>query len=548
MTDTRSTPTVQVALPVAIALAGIAVGTTGFFTITSEGASSSISQRLWSTLQLFGGSYQAVPGQPPEPTMVLSWIGVAALAVTLIAVGTAVLTFATEARRRLSARLARPGLLIIGDEPQLGLLLRHDPTRSAQRAAVISRDLLFIPPPGVVAHHRSPAEIPDDGTARRLIAHAKHVVVAGADTGENLALRRQISGFEHRAADQVVIAMVDSWLLSDELRAIEIDQTVPSFDTSNPDENIAEHVTHLLDAVLAAIAIAEQPTTEVRVEIVDCDSQAASDGLTGCLVLWLGRFARSRAFLRATNESALPPITVSTALSAGASTADTITNITIYSGVDSAVVAGRLLADRRLGRLEDVALAVALCDSRLLPDITDSRRWLDQGPEERAASILVVDVMAVGWDVDLVCDHLGNQWARAYHQGYSVMHNAAAEPWNLQSPLRNEQSSLAGSAHMLRLLHEYGWHLVRTDDAPRRPGFDVETVEAMARAEHESWRERMWKDPDDGARKRVADGRDADVDFDDLDPDTKTYNRRVPVETFPAVAASFGYEIQRRSA
>ncbi|MXP20204.1 hypothetical protein GIY30_02310 [Gordonia sp. HNM0687] len=164
---------------------------------------------------------------------------------------------------------------------------------------------------------------------------------------------------------------------------------------------------------------------------------------------------------------------------------------------------------------------------------------------------------------------------------------------NARKRISNWYSSESAVKNMLTFLDDEGWELRRFEGpgAPDDPNFPDAMVERIAAREHADWRRRWW--PDDSRRRRpryqrpVLDdgtlgkrrlrverkiercatysGSGADVlTFDELsnlsgdyvdgatsqrpaqNRRTANYNRRIVRETYPAIAACFGYQIVRK--
>lgn len=136
--------------------------------------------------------------------------------------------------------------------------------------------------------------------------------------------------------------------------------------------------------------------------------------------------------------------------------------------------------------------------------------------------------------------------------------------------ISNRHSSELAVQHMIVQLQLRGMAVVRHDgpDAPALPILDKDTVSTIARNEHEDWRTRTWADtsPRRGFRPPRSKQRDCayysaqklgDYSWDDLlaksadaDPSVAgrfrvvvNYNTRIVTETYPAIAARFGYRI-----
>jgi hypothetical protein len=128
----------------------------------------------------------------------------------------------------------------------------------------------------------------------------------------------------------------------------------------------------------------------------------------------------------------------------------------------------------------------------------------------------------------------------------------------------NRYSSKRAAERMLRLLAVRGYALRRWegDGRPDDPRLSAEDIEYIAEAEHENWLTRTWTDTSrlrrrvesvsdyssSGANKycyRGLTALESDTDRTDRLRYAANYNRRIASETYPAIAASFGYSIVR---
>ena len=128
--------------------------------------------------------------------------------------------------------------------------------------------------------------------------------------------------------------------------------------------------------------------------------------------------------------------------------------------------------------------------------------------------------------------------------------------------IANRYSSKRAAEHMLQLLADCGYELRRWQDAdrPDRPRLSDEDIEYIAESEHEDWLTRTWTDTsrllkrvesvsdysDSGANNYCYRGLlmlEAEAELTCRLRYAANYNRRVARETYPSIAASFGYSI-----
>jgi hypothetical protein len=132
--------------------------------------------------------------------------------------------------------------------------------------------------------------------------------------------------------------------------------------------------------------------------------------------------------------------------------------------------------------------------------------------------------------------------------------------------IANRYSSKRAADRMLRMLSDRGYALQRWEgeEPPNPPQFSAEDVEYIAESEHEDWLVRTWTDTsrwrkkvesvsgysDSGANKYCYRGLrrlESAANQPDAIRFAANYNRRIASETYPAIAASFGYAIVRYS-
>ncbi|MCA9834312.1 MAG: hypothetical protein KC435_10215 [Thermomicrobiales bacterium] len=297
-------------------------------------------------------------------------------------------------------------------------------------------------------------------------------------------------------------------------------------------------------------------------------------------------------------------------------------------------------------------------EGRVLP----GREWLEKKaplpelkPEldrSEVATTIAVDPLEVGLDANLIVDAITLQWARMFAQTHDFMYagaqqdpvdstnrsiiawepgadladrviemqNAAirsanetsdSKQWSdstkrdireARKKISDRYSSQAAVKNMLRFLNDHGYELVRCErkstSPPVAPYFAVDTIAAIANAEHDDWRHRVWfypagrralllrifkPQPDpigekiaglsasgvrhfsmeelesapDNVEKCIARIAESDkycalypdmIEPDNIKkfPQVANYNRRIVTETYPAIAAAYGYAIVPR--
>ncbi|KUI28927.1 hypothetical protein AU196_14575 [Mycobacterium sp. IS-1742] len=245
------------------------------------------------------------------------------------------------------------------------------------------------------------------------------------------------------------------------------------------------------------------------------------------------------------------------------------------------------------------------------PDVLTGREWLGsptmKSPttSDRELPILVLDPADVGLDATLVTDVTGTQWARTFDLAYQIMFSVGGvgspvTGWQPGAPMGESTRGLEreriraarrcnGSAEdaarsarreiasrysskraaevMLEVLADRGFELRRALDtnAIEAPPLTSEDIEYIAESEHHDWLTRTWTDTSRWPARveRVITYSTSRANqycyrgLVALEASGETpvrlrkaadYNRRIATETYPAIAASFGYAIVRTSA
>ena len=253
------------------------------------------------------------------------------------------------------------------------------------------------------------------------------------------------------------------------------------------------------------------------------------------------------------------------------------------------------------------AAELRCCEPSQLWDVKPGREWLRGGAVMETGDgrfdppLVVVDPDEVGLDAALITDDTGTQWARTFDLTYGLMFSDGtwsvtgwlpgarmgdstkhAEREAMVAALRNGSDPAAAAhkarktiaarysnklavANMLAVLAERGFELRRqgAEVRPAAPDFSAEDIEYIAEEEHEDWLRRRWTDT---SRRRprtmlVSDFSSSHANNhcygglvaleSGTDDSTRNlryaanYNRRIATETYPAIAASFGYSIVR---
>jgi hypothetical protein len=289
-----------------------------------------------------------------------------------------------------------------------------------------------------------------------------------------------------------------------------------------PVENIAEQICHHLDQALTqdpVLRAAGQGTIAV-----DRDDEVSSRAIE----TWVRRFTWSRSFLRDGSRRRVPLLRMSD--EAGPDAAGPV--FRVFVGKDPAETAARTLRGARLGHADDPRL-IAVTSARLIPTAQADR-------------VVVVDARSAAWDQRLVFDDIAEQWGRVYHSIYCVLFNSFTD-WADVHTGREGQSSIAAGQYMLQILDRHGFHLVKVEGRPSAPAFTAAELTSMATAEHEEWRLRRTYRDEQGRDVSVVGPRSPyRMPWDELPEEARRNNEALVNCTVPALAALFGYEVQRK--
>lgn len=527
MRQTLTTRAVRTFAPSVVVFATVVGFAISMATYSRESPHSGLAARLWASLMEFAGSYTVLPGQDASPSTPMAIGGLLSTGATFVAAIAAGLELTSSLRNLVRARGAGSNLVVIGNGEGAANLLRSplaDPGRSSLAVTDEPAGLLPIVAPLRIPLVQRDLGGPTVGTdLGYLCRRARAVAVATRSDARNLAIATSLSSMPNRGT-RSVMAVVSHPLLADELRPIRIGRELGvAFGVTSPSENIAERICHHVDKLLLSNSVIRAAG---HVELVlDCD-----DGSIGTAIrMALRRLATSRAFLRDASSATLPTVRVTPP----DDPRPMAPIVEIIANRDPARAASLTLRLLRVGGRSVVA-TIAVTDPALL----GSRRDHEE--------LLVVDPVATGWDHTLLFDDVREQWGRSYHYAYGVIFadGSAVEPWERVRYHREGQSSLMAVDSMLQILDDHGYGLAKVDGPPTQfaPGHAIER--SMAQAEHASWRMRTWTSPT-GVR-RVADGRPSDVQWAELDESVQKRNVRVTTQTYPALAAVFGYEISER--
>lgn len=636
-------------------LLGLAIVTVTFFGYRlnaqyADPAQSSVWQIVFATVGLFTGTYTPLSGDHPIPPLGLSIVGTCALAVTLLTAGSLLLL-----SRRVSdfVRIMRPRarLVVIGDGNTAAALIKSSINQGIPAILVTdSREsisaLATNPSTPVIASGEIQSALATP-SARRVIRHTKHVVVAtdsddlnmqlhatvhtireGRSIGRGLIRRRHVTEWDTSQSATTDLVVIRDPGYADLLSPETIRGVLPSNEITCPSHNVAEHVAHLIVAAATGVP----GISGVAVELVgsDCGVQGAEPALdlSRTIRLVVQRLSWSLSFVKGDEATGkrgpreYEPVPYIRLL-ADDDAAEGELLVQVFAGGSAALVASQVLSNQNRN-----ALRIAVANTHVIngavdfrhrgatdPDaVTTGRDWIRTGAGIATVDgnlrppLLVVDPNEVGLDAALVTDDTGTQWARTFDMTYGLMFSNgeyAVTGWQPGAPMGettkrveadainaerakpatpggpawperkrtaafkarktigNRYSSKYAVEHMLKLLTDCGYELrrVHAGDEPPDPQLGSRgLVEYIAEQEHHHWLRRTWNDTS-RIKVRVESvcsysGSQANefcyrglVELEGR-PDTPgrlryaaNYNRRIATETYPAIAASFGYAI-----
>ena len=521
-------PFLFIAVPISVAVYTIVI-------YSVEAPRSAYLSRLWATLAAFSGSSVALDGQDANhPSRKLTIAFALCLLVTLAAAVSAGFALTGQIRNHLRAMGAGEQLVVIGSGVNAAQVLRSRaidlPVGTPQRNAVL---LITAEPDGpaatIAAARRVPTVVMDlidfaqNDDLKQRTYRAAHVAVA---TDED-ALNRSIAEFICRPGDRAdkVMALISNPQLADELRPAVIEgELTERYCITSSVENIAEALCHTVDALLL--------TNPTMMEAGRVDVFVDGDGgmTTQTVRLWLDRLAWSRSYLSDQAEFRLPTLE----LVSHESSRRSIPLLRIVVGEDAAETAARALRGRRLRATTEDCAQILVASQKLV------------GVGDPSSNLIVMDPAETAWKHDLLFDDIERQWGRSYHYSYGIIfaHGEAVEPWEAVRDGKDGQSSIKAAQHMLKILDENGFRLVKTNRFAARFEPCQCMVDAMARAEHEDWLNREYEGEDKKDHRVVLPGNKYAKPWEELTAELKLPNRRLIAQTFPALAALFGYEIQ----
>lgn len=515
---------VEAMLPGIIGVLAVLVLIGAVVVFSLEAPRSSIASRLYASVDLFTGAYLPLTGQDDRPSPVMSAVGLAALVVTFTAALTALLSLTTRAREWLRARRAGHDLVVIGSGTPAAEILRSHPHPSPRGLLLVTGNRhgeAALASRGHAARLVMDVEALADEAVADLLSRGGTLAVATDDDSLNIGIAEALTSSRSTNGCKVMAIVSHPQLAEELLPPVIAGDLLMPYGISCPAENIAEQICHHLDQVLAADpALSASGRGFVSVE--------GDGGITSrAIESRVRRFTWSRSFLGERGDRRVPVLRMDDEARPG----ERGPVFRVVVGEDLAETAARTLRGVRLGHAEESRL-ISVTSARLVP-------------RAHSARVIVVDARSAAWDQRLVFDDIAEQWGRLYHSIYCVLFNSFT-PWADVHAGREGQSSIAAGQFILKLLDQHGFRLVKVEHRPSAPPFTAEELTSMAAAEHEEWRRRRTYRDERGRRVSVVRPESRyQMPWGELPEEARASNEALVSCTIPALAALFGYEVQR---
>lgn len=469
--------------PVVVAGAALSIGLWGFLAISSEFPSAGPAQKIFAALAMFTGGYIPLDASTPVPPTSIALPSMAAFGLTFTTAIWIIISLTTK-RLRVALRIRRtnPQLVVVGSEATASAIM-HSALREriptvliaesedSQAARTAEGGALVV----TVASVESCIETP---SIRRLLERARNVVIATDSAPVNLTLRDQVAPIrkgrdenetdQHGALDDFrsLIAVVHDPVLAETMRPAKLTD-ITEVDVTCPDENIAEHICHLVDAAATHPAVfapgnSISPAVDaITVQVVDVEAGPNEVQswplLAPTIERWLRRLSWSRVFLNGSKQpdGLFTPIIPITVIPSDAPPSTLGLNIRIYAGGPQAVIA-RAVEDRAAQELSPTELIILVTERAMArtahhgldvlssEDVLTGHEWLNAenrvpAPDSGRSEVIIVDPLSVGLDARLVVDDVNLQLARMFAQTYEFMFatNRTIKAWEPGAPLGN---------------------------------------------------------------------------------------------------------------
>jgi len=472
----------------------------------------------YASLGAFVGSYTPLYGQPGQPTPLMSIGLISALLATFGAAGTALLKVSRASLAQLAWTRVRDGIVIIGSSAEADVIARSvDPAKREKVIRLKEEDLV---------------EVLGSRATRKALGGANHIVVAASSDAESTRIAENLS----EAAGET-FRLVRSTVLANALRP-NVLTALTNSEAFHPADNVGQVVARVIagfdahERVHGGDIAQRSSLRRLRVAVHDFGRSSSAPTIES----WLRHASDAVRFTGGATLDVVEP--------------ESDADVRVFAGDYEEVAAAAALRSGNDARHYVIAVVpvdlqrvVAMAEGVSVHTRSDweQRKVLLEG------DILVIDPEVDGLDFSVIVDGISAQWGRAYDDAYTRLYASKAiksQPTDSSTVTRNQQSSIAAARHMLGALEAHGYVLRkgRTGWAEGIPA--AETIESLARAEHDDWWNRTWID-ESGTPQRVAIGSENARPFDELDARTKEYNRDIVRKVYPALAAMFGYGITR---
>jgi hypothetical protein len=458
-------------------------------------------------VRMFAGEAPEVDEAQPLLTVIT---GLAFLLTLVGAVATATYALSQSFRDFVRTFWMRPDLVVVGDGHTAAAIVKssieHRDSSDESRAAKATILLTANRQTEAAVAARSAGLVIESGrqfnfAAKHIIKKTQHVVAAFDDDTENLEIHKDISGIgwspgvfppkRRRALVRRILLGVQNLRdspttttrqdplrknlivirdpeLAHFLRPEVIDGELPRHEVTCPNDNIAEHICHLIVAAATGRAIAlGRKALDVAVTIETStpsdELEATHAALADTIRLWVTRLQHSMGFLNGkeiTDDGEdghrYAPVPRITRVAHRIVTADQSPDAgDDIAATDSSQLAIRILlggpaarllqsaldAEKSGGALHDEEspgfLTIVVANQHVVreakklrtrsnkteqdAEVLSGKEWLSRrAPREE--SLVVVDPEGVGLDAALVTDDVGTQWARTFDLSYNLMY------------------------------------------------------------------------------------------------------------------------------
>lgn len=479
---------------------------------------------IYSAFAPFAGGYTALPGQADSPTGAMSFGLISALALTS---GSLIAAYFSATKmfwaKRKAARTAE--VVVLGDSEEAGFIAAS--ARGAGHTvfhAGADRAPFIIGGHSLYAAHKDPA-------VRKAMSLAHTVIVTDKDFSSTGRISHKlVEELGVRQADLIQIVSDDSTQFGGIIRPPEISGTLPPSSLVSPGDNLGQLVSELLFFLAPAKADSQRS--------IAVWSGISNDNVTD----WVANTIRAHELMTGRHS-----ITLTDSLADADVAIIDQTNVKAFNTA--------------FNHCDHIIALFPPSTFKAMPWIVGNSTATDAitalREKIRDKKIYSIDPHYAGYNFHVLKEDVRKHWARSYHIAHSALF-AESAPWTPDEAnySKNEWSSLAAVEFMLENLNNHGFALTYgAPNAPMTPMTPAE-AESLGRAEHDSWRSRTWTDnrgrtwpapnrEDKGAQGEFTVPNALDVPWEELPQSARDYNANVPLTTYPALAALYGYGITR---